>query len=232
VADRLTDLAALLAALQIGDSAFPTGGYTQSHGLEAAVAIGRVRDLPTAEAYLHSLLAGVVGPTDVVALVHAATATDLGTVVAIDRALFARKLAREPRQASQRAGRALLAVLPALGVPSPLLRAYAEAVRSGRTPGVQPVAFGLVAGWLGLDPAVAAAVYLHSLLLSCVGALGRLLPVDHLALQGLVRRAPPLVQTVVARALATPWRRMATSAPEVEILAMVHERTLMHAFAT
>ena len=265
--------ATLLLSLQLGDSALPTGGYTLSHGLEAAVEIGRVRDVADAEEYLRVLLEGVVGPTDLVAVVNAARAAqDLAEVIAIDRALNARKLAREPREASRRAGRAMLAIAevlvripspdasprterehtsliageiaggvrrpidrsgsPGNGVPERLLAAYADAIRRGDAPGTHAVVFGCVARWLGLTAEAAACVYLHGFLVSFAGALGRLLPIDHLQVQALVRRGHAVAVPVIDRAVETPWWDMASSAPEAELLSLVHERSLMRAFAT
>lgn len=256
------DAATLLCALQLGDSSFPTGGYTLSHGLETAIEIGRVRDATDAEVYLRVLLEDIVGPTDLVALVSAArAATDLAEVVAIDCALDARKLAREPREASRRAGRAMLAIAAVLipdphplplsyegrgerdfppplgegwseGVPGQPLATYAEAVQMSNAPGTHAVVFGLVTRLLGLTPETAACVYVHGFAASFASALGRLLPVDHLTIQALIRRGHAVAVPTIERALATPWSAMASAAPEAEVFSLIHERSLMRAFAT
>ncbi len=105
----MTEGAHLLAALQLGDSAFPVGGFALSHGLETAVEEGFVRDLDAVERYLESVLLGGLAGLDLVALLAAhGHAGELDVAAAWDRALHARKPVRETREASRRAGRALL----------------------------------------------------------------------------------------------------------------------------
>ena len=58
----MSDPLALLAALQLGDSLFPSGGFTLSHGLETLSAAGLVRDADSLQEWLESTLSCQVGP--------------------------------------------------------------------------------------------------------------------------------------------------------------------------
>src|SRR5215475_2906020 len=95
-------LAGFLSMLQLSDSAFPSGRYTLSHGLEAFAQAGLL-DVPGSAAALETLLADCVrlglAPSDGVALAcaHRAVApdgaVDVDLAVRADRRLTAVKLA-------------------------------------------------------------------------------------------------------------------------------------------
>src|SRR5262245_6685813 len=53
-----------LHLLQLGDSALPIGGYSQSWGLEAAVDAGRVRDAAELEEWTSDWLTHTVAPNE------------------------------------------------------------------------------------------------------------------------------------------------------------------------
>ncbi|MDG4860480.1 urease accessory UreF family protein, partial [Streptomyces sp. T-3] len=103
-------LDALLVSLQLTDSAFPSGFYTLSHGLEGYAQAKAVTP-DTVPELLADLLRHAVGPADATALAvahRAARAGDWERVVECDRRLHATKLNRELRLAATRTGRQLL----------------------------------------------------------------------------------------------------------------------------
>ena len=55
--------------LQLCDSAFPSGAFSQSFGLETAIAEDRVRDEPTLDAWLQTYLSGTFAAFDGAAFV-------------------------------------------------------------------------------------------------------------------------------------------------------------------
>jgi urease accessory protein len=98
----------LLSLLHFGDSAFPTGGYAHSFGLETYCQAGLVRGREGLERFLLAQLEGSSGPCDATAAVGvlgAATGRDLGACHDIDETLEAMKPVREFREARRFASR-------------------------------------------------------------------------------------------------------------------------------
>ena len=101
-----TNSLTLLSALQLADSFFPSGMFTQSHGLEAFVEHGGCDDARL-EALLHSYVRASFGPCEALAArwaARAGSAGDLGLVVKFDARLEAAKLSAVGRAVSRRCG--------------------------------------------------------------------------------------------------------------------------------
>lgn len=114
--------------LQVNDSAFPSGAYAHSLGLEELVQAGVVPDPDGLEIFLHqqvipSLLAFEI---PLLAAAHGlAVREDLEELHTLDQALDAWKLAAELRSASRQLGSRRLATLTRLD-PAPLVTGYAQ----------------------------------------------------------------------------------------------------------
>ena len=107
------DSAALLSLLHFTDTAFPTGGYAHSFGLERYCQAGIVGDAEGVERFLLAQLEGSAGPTDATAAAaarRAISAGDLDACRALDETLEAMKPVRELREASRQMGRQTLRV--------------------------------------------------------------------------------------------------------------------------
>jgi urease accessory protein len=219
----------LLAALQLADSAFPIGGFALSHGLESAVELGVARELADVEAYLATLLRAQLATLDLAAVAAAHRSRSDEAAAGLDRALLARKLAREPREAARRAGRALLVAAPALGAD---LGGYARLVAAGAAPGLHPIVHGLASRAVGLAAVDACLTFAHGFALGGLVAAVRLLPIGHLDQQATLLRLRPAIEAAAATALATAPEEWRTFAPQAELLAMRHERGLARSFAT
>ena len=230
-------LDALLVSLQLTDSAFPSGMYTLSHGLEGFAQAGAV-DQDGMPLLLADLLRHSVGPADAtaLALAHRATvAGDWDALVAVDQRLFATKLNRELRQASTRTGRQLLdtAVLAlGTGPGGSALDRYAGLVAAKRAPGCQPVAVAVVHAANGVPAAQAVASDLFAFCSSFVGAALRLRLTDHRRAQIALRAAAPVIREVTAAALARELPDLGGCAPLADVMSARHERAEARMFAT
>lgn len=220
------DLLPFLGSLQLTDSAFPSGLYTLSHGLEAYAQAGQLRGEHEIEALVADLLRFGVGPADGVALANAHRAVldgDLELAAEADRRLLATKLTREARAASVRTGRQLLGLAGSL-FDHPVLAAHADRVRRGELPGNHAVALGLATAATGVSREHALAGELYAFCVGCTGAAIRLALIDHRAAQRLLHAFKPVVADVVRENEGRDVREIASGVPLADVMAMHHER--------
>lgn len=223
----------LLAALQLGDSFFPSGMFTQSHGLEQFVADG-LRDPVELDLLLHSYLLDQAAWSDALAArwaVRSAEAADLDQVQAIDRRLTAFKLAPEARAASLRCGRQMLRLGATLSDKA-LLTTYADRLPADPAIGNQAIALALIGWAAGLDEEAAVAVELHGLAVSLVSAAVRLGACDHITAQRLIWQARPIIAEAVTLSRNVHWRDMGGFAPLIEQMQSRHAYAEMHMFVS
>jgi urease accessory protein len=227
---------ALLATLQLADSAFPSGAYTLSGGLETLIEEGIVHDAATAAGCVRALLLGRLARGDLAALVAAHRATsdapaDVATVVAIDRRLEASKLAAEERQGSRRVGRRIATEALRLN-PSPGLVAFVEAIEAGSTPGTAAVAYGVAGAALGIPERQAALAAAHAQALGLLGVAVRLGTIGHGDQQRVLRAARDDIARAVDIAQVTDWRALTPFAPGLDVAMARHETALGRLFAS
>lgn len=230
---------ALLQALTYADSAYPSGRYTLSHGLEGLVQARRVQGTDEVTSVLLDHLRHTAAPGDGVATAVAVlldAAADLPTLVTVDHELTATKVTGELRRASTRVGRQLLQVTAdverRLDVAQPdVLRAYADAVARRETPGNQAVAAGLIHASHGMDAATAVATELTGLAVGWGGAALRLRQCDHISAQVAITAAHGLIAELSAQCVRTArellesgdWRLLGRASPGSDLASAAHE---------
>lgn len=230
----MSDLAALLAVLQLSDSAFPSGRYTLSHGLETLAQSGFVRT-PERARTLSALLADHVrlgvAPSDGTALACAHRAAgELDAVVRVDERLTAVKLAREGRDASTRTGRALLSTASAAF--GPIAADYADLVHNGQSPGNHAVVLGVLAAGLGVPGIAAVTGELFAFAAGWVAAAVRLAVTDHRTAQAVLADVRPVLVDAARQAVRSDVSRIASHTPLLDVMAMRHEETELRLFAS
>jgi len=104
----MTDTDALLLALQMGDSAFPSGGFAFSWGLETLVERGVITGRDDVAVFARAQCRSRWATADRVFLNRALEAQNVYELSLIDREVEAMTLPAELRAGSKRAGRALL----------------------------------------------------------------------------------------------------------------------------
>lgn len=153
--------------LLLADGRFPDGSHAHSHGLEAAVEVGRVHDTGTLAEYVVCRL-WTSGRTDAAAARLAAAGVDRDT---LDTAWCVRTPSAAARATSRSLGRSLARTAARLVPDQPILLA-------DRRPPVHPVGLGLVATAIGCDPDEAALAGAHGTAAALASAGLRLLSLD------------------------------------------------------
>jgi urease accessory protein len=231
MSERATGLG-LLSFLHFADSAFPTGGYAHSFGLETYCQEGLVRGREDLERFLVAQIEGSAGPCDATAAVgalKAAVREDLQACRDIDATLEAMKPVREFRDGSRQMGRQTLRVAAALTGEARLAR-YAADVDKGLAPGHHAVAYGLAAAALGWEPEWAATAYLYSTTALLVGAALRLLSMGQMEGQRVLWGLHPVIERVAREAAARDAADLWSFAPGIEIAGIRHASLEMRLF--
>jgi urease accessory protein len=224
------DVETLLAALQLGDSFFPSGASSHSFGLEGMRTDGGIGDVRGVEAFLVRQLEGRWATTDrVVVLAAHGASEDLSRVGEIDERMDRSVLPAAWRMGGRRLGRALLAVHARLGTRQ--ARAYLARVTAGAAPAQMAVVQGLVAAGCGLPAAAATALSGYGAILSVVSAALRLGLVGHLQAQELLLGQRARLAALVALP-ARPVEEIHAWVPTAEIAGMRHETRAGRVFAS
>jgi urease accessory protein len=233
-------LGSLLSLLQLSDSAFPSGRYTLSYGLEALVQSGHLT-VPSESSTLIALLGDSIrfaaAPSDGLALAcaHRAAGADAGIdlelIAQVDRRLTAVKLPREVREASARTGRAVLATAAA-AMGEAALHDYAERVKRGHSAGNHAVVIGLVSALMGVPCLEAVAGELYAFSSSWVAAAVRLGLVDHRGAQAVLHHERPVIAAAALEVIERDAGQISSCTPFLDVMAMRHEQAELRLFAS
>ena len=226
----MSDIATVLAALQLGDSFFPSGGTSFSWGLETLRADGLVRTAADVESLVAGQLerrwAGFDRPAVIAA--HSA-AGDLDRVCAVDREVDAATLAREAREGARRVGVAVLKVHEGIGTAG--AADYRVRIGAGNAFGQMAAVQGFIAWASGLDEDTACALSAHQLGLSIVSAALRLGLLGHVDAQRILAGQRERVAELMSKP-CPEVSELHAYAPAAEIAMMRHETGSGRMFAS
>jgi urease accessory protein len=206
--------------LQLADSAFPTGGFAHSAGLEAALGHGYVRSPDELRTALETTLwsAGTLQGPYVLAC-HRSPAETATLASLHDTQLPSPTINR----ASRAQGRALLdAIVRTFGLP-PLSELSSELKRGSRPTHLAPI-FGSCFRHLGASEHETRRLFLFTTLRSSVGAAVRLNIVGPFEGQRLQASLSPLLTHILERTAALDVYEAASPSPFWETVAATHDR--------
>jgi len=213
---------ALLRLLQISDSAFPTGSFSHSMGLEAFSEAGELRDAEDLK-HVIGLHLSALATSDCVTL-RGASGAELDQLLRMDRLLTATKPARELRAASASTGKRFLLSVAALGVESATLGEFTEIVREGTTPGNLAVGYGVTAAALGLGAEEALHAYIYASVASLVAAGQKLIPLGGSVAQRVLYEMGKEIMRAVKTSESMEAEDMYAFSPTIDVRSMMHER--------
>jgi urease accessory protein len=210
--------------LQLADSAFPTGGFAHSGGLEAAIAHGE-RDV---ERFCReAIVATAHGALPLVAAVH----QDPARHAAIDALASAILWSPVAARASCAQGRAL-ADVAAAAFADPSLRDARRATAEGRLAGHLAPMFGLVAHALAISAEDTRSLVLHVTLRGLLSSAVRLGAVGPREAQAMHARLHPSLDDAMRFAATLSLDDVAQTSPLAELLQATHDRLHVRLFQT
>lgn len=192
----MTQISALLAALQNADSFFPGGGIAFSWGLEALVTDRVLRQPEDVAAFVEAQLRHRWASCDRIALCAAAATRDIERWIEIDAHVEAITLAQELREGSRRAGASLLGVHERIGTVG--AADYRQAIRAGDALGHFGVIQGIVWRGSGMSAAAAEAASAHTFCVALLGAAMRLGVIGHVHAQRCLLSLRPVIASLLS----------------------------------
>ena len=224
-----------LLAMQHADTAFPSGAFAFSNGVEGVGALPFSFEVDDVRRLVDTTLRHRWYGTDRVALVFAyRTGMNCDRLITVDRAVNAATLPKTLRDGSTRAGRALLASHIRLKTPD--ATELRVAIKEQRLIGHLPIIQGVLWRGIGLDEPAAIALSGYLTISGMVSAAVRLGRIGALDAQTIVRDALPtvanFVQEEVEEELAVDPDRLTLHSfmPFMEIGAMRSDAANMRLF--
>lgn len=231
-----TDHSVELLLMLLADARLPSGGHTQSGGLEPALRAGMtVDDVPD---YLAARLLTVVPAAAGAAVVVARSPRDPWWVARVWREWEARTPSPALRQMEQRLGRGYLRLVERLWEPAvtgPLREAGRMLAGLDGPPSMppRPLVIGVIAGTTGLAPEQTARLIGYDDMQTVAAACMKLEPIDPADATGWVLACFPQVEAMVRRVarLREPRDIPATGAPQIDLWAEAHTETKARLFS-
>ncbi|HEY5927971.1 MAG TPA: urease accessory UreF family protein [Kofleriaceae bacterium] len=209
--------------LQLADSAFPTGGFAHSAGLEAMLQTG---ELTNVERFCRELIDQLAhGSLPIAAAVH----DDPTRVAELDAFTRATLWSHVAARASRTQGRALLDVAARSFGHASLVDARARVQRNELDGHLAP-SFGFVTRALGVARDEALATFLHLGVRGALSAAVRLGCSGPSEAQALHHRLHPALEAALARARTFRVEDVAQTAPLVELVQATHDRLYSRLF--
>jgi urease accessory protein len=213
-----TDTTALYRLLAWASPTFPTGGFSYSHGLEAAAADGAVHDHATLETWIAATIAQGSGRVDADILRdawRAAAAGDEAALTEANRRGVAYRATAELALESNQQGAAFAAAHEAAWNPSPAI-----AKNGGHC---HAAVFGAAAarGGAGLEAALTACLQAFAANLMSAGL--RLGIVGQSDGQRILAALEPVVATAVAASIARDPQDFGSASFALDLASMAHE---------
>lgn len=216
----------LLRLAQLCDSALPVGAYSQSWGLETAIASAKVTGPHAVDRWVRSWLGHCVAPGEGIAVAHAARRTPVEEwegLRDLNVLLTASRPVASIRRASLQQGEALLDL--ASGWPwSGRTAASLRATDPG--PWHHAIVFAAMAATAGTGPAETSALYLQNAANGIVSSAVRGVPIGHTHGQQILARLQPFLEELSAVCAAAPIEQFGGSSPAYEVAC--HAQNQLH----
>ncbi len=215
---------------QLLDSAFPTGGFAHSAGLEAAMQQGEIVNDASLASFFRSSVVQAGRASLPVLMSARASPEDFPRIDAVCDAMLRSSVAN---RASRAQGQAYLIAAErtfAPNDPTNAIGALRAQVRRDQLPGHFAAALGASAGILKLPALTTATAFLFLTLRGIVSAAVRLGITGPMQAQAMQYELAPFAQDVARRLLDTPLQQAAQTAPLIDILQGGHDRLYSRLF--
>jgi urease accessory protein len=217
--------------LQLCDSAFPSGAFSQSFGLETAVLERGITDAAAVRSWIASYLEHALATLDARALVLGLRGA--ASVAKLDAVMGAMVFARDVRSANRRLARATLEAYGAMGIADDGIAAYREAIVAGRAGGQHALACMLGYRAIGASAEDAACGYLSAAAAALAAVAARVVPLGQRDVGALLwSLREPIAAFARSACGAATLDDLTSSALACELDALRHDRLEARLFAS
>ncbi len=209
--------------MQISGGTFPTGGFSQSYGLETYVTNGIVKDVATMREFLESYLKVTIGTFEGPALIKAhnlAIEWKEEELLELDELLEAMKLTKESKEASNRMGKSILRISSQMMEDVVLIDFYDKKGKKGIS---APVAQGMVSGRMAISVDESLEGYIFATLNGLIQSGIKLIPLGNVEAQKLLFEMMDFIEEVIVLSKETPIEEINNFCPALDIASMNHE---------
>ncbi len=212
--------------LQINDSAFPIGGYTQSYGIETYVQKQLLHDKQTVTDFLRTLLKNcfLYGELLTVRLAYEyAGNQNLQKLVDLEQLYKAAKTPQEIRQASNKIGNRFYKATASMGLGLDMEFYHNYYARCGKNTVSHAVLYGIFCACANIDKDEVLQNYLYSQSSAHITNCVKLIPLSQTEGQQILFSLTDVYAEVLEQVLQLTTEQLFANAPAYDIYCMQHE---------
>ena len=222
----MDDFAEELDIMQLSDSFFPSGLFTNSNGIESLFLEKKIKTADDIVQLNRAYIEQQIGPMDCVVLSNAYDACEsqsLEQLHELDWMCTAMRTIKETRDASIRSGIQLVKCVKEFQPENKILNLYYDSISQKKASGIYPVSFAICCKSLGIKKQKALLMLLYGFVISNVGAALRLGMIQHFEGQKIIHQLKPIIIKTVKENLEKNPQDVWQFCPQLEVNQMRHE---------
>lgn len=225
------EITRLMHLLEFSDSAFPVGTFSFSNGLETAAFEGIVTNAEELEQYTRTALRQTIYCDAIAALIafRAAAGEEYEMIREADRQVTLCKMNAEARLMLTRMGRKMAEICAQITA-APLMNRWLEDIRKGETAGNYPITQAIHFQQNGATEKDLFAAIEYGTISMILNAALRCVKVSHYATQVILFRICTQAAEDYEEIRHLTFEDMQAFAPEMDIIASLHEKGKMRMF--
>lgn len=215
--------------MQVNDSVFPIGGYTQSYGLETYILRDLVRDEKKAYEYISTNLQTTYLHNELLSAslaYDAAKSGDLNKVIELDNLLQVIKTPQEIRDASMKLGSRFVKTISTttdIKFESDIFSRYIDKVNGKETVPNHAIAYGVFCAAIDVDKTTALSFFLYAATSAMVTNSVKAVPLSQTQGQQILYKCSQLFGSIIEKVKTLDESMLGLSMPGFDIRCMQHE---------